>query len=219
MDWNARCTTILELVSSHYKTHVVNSFTGILKVSTFGMDGNIFINSKFSSWLLTISSNKFHSLNFILVINICNRITIFKWVFNQTINFQFRNGTIDAQEFAALWKYIQDWKACFERWTALFKIAYHRHLFIISKHNCNSPVWYIIAVLDYKYVNRYCSVFPAPVPYLYVPLAESTCTLTALHHRLLVIGTCDLILYLDIALEKDTYVHFVFKAEIYSSLW
>nr|XP_022318696.1 programmed cell death protein 6-like isoform X2 [Crassostrea virginica] len=26
-----------------------------------------------------------------------------------------KNGTIDAQEFAALWKYIQDWKACFER--------------------------------------------------------------------------------------------------------
>lgn len=26
-----------------------------------------------------------------------------------------KNGTIDAQEFSALWKYIQDWKACFER--------------------------------------------------------------------------------------------------------
>ena len=128
MDWNAICTTILELVSSHNKTCVVNSFIGILKVSTFGMDGSIFINSKFSCWLLTISSNKFHSLNFILVINICNRFTIFKWVFYQTINFQFRNGTIDAQEFAALWKYIQDWKACFERWTTLFKIAHHRDI-------------------------------------------------------------------------------------------
>ncbi|XP_005097355.1 programmed cell death protein 6 [Aplysia californica] len=26
-----------------------------------------------------------------------------------------RNGTINAHEFAALWKYIQDWKACFDR--------------------------------------------------------------------------------------------------------
>ncbi|XP_048761103.1 programmed cell death protein 6-like isoform X2 [Ostrea edulis] len=26
-----------------------------------------------------------------------------------------KDGTIDAQEFAALWKYIQDWKSCFER--------------------------------------------------------------------------------------------------------
>ncbi|KAK3766639.1 hypothetical protein RRG08_042418 [Elysia crispata] len=26
-----------------------------------------------------------------------------------------RNGTIDVHEFAALWKYIQDWKACFDR--------------------------------------------------------------------------------------------------------
>ncbi|XP_033746846.1 programmed cell death protein 6-like [Pecten maximus] len=26
-----------------------------------------------------------------------------------------KNGTIDAQEFAALWKYVQDWKGCFDR--------------------------------------------------------------------------------------------------------
>ena len=29
--------------------------------------------------------------------------------------FFFRNGTIDVHEFAALWKYIQDWKSCFDR--------------------------------------------------------------------------------------------------------
>ena len=28
--------------------------------------------------------------------------------------FIFRNGTIDIYEFAALWKYIQDWKQCFD---------------------------------------------------------------------------------------------------------
>jgi len=26
-----------------------------------------------------------------------------------------KNGTIDVHEFAALWKYIQDWKSCFDR--------------------------------------------------------------------------------------------------------
>lgn len=28
----------------------------------------------------------------------------------------YRDGTIDIQEFAALWKYVQDWKGCFERY-------------------------------------------------------------------------------------------------------
>lgn len=26
-----------------------------------------------------------------------------------------RNGTIDLYEFGALWKYVQDWKGCFDR--------------------------------------------------------------------------------------------------------
>ena len=26
-----------------------------------------------------------------------------------------RDGTIDVQEFAALWKYVQEWKGCFDR--------------------------------------------------------------------------------------------------------
>ena len=32
--------------------------------------------------------------------------------------FNFRNGTIDVHEFAALWKYVQDWKGCFDRYLA-----------------------------------------------------------------------------------------------------
>lgn len=34
-----------------------------------------------------------------------------------------RNGTIDIHEFSALWKYIQEWKGCFDRYSNLsFKI-------------------------------------------------------------------------------------------------
>lgn len=28
----------------------------------------------------------------------------------------YRNGTIDIHEFVSLWKYIQDWKGCFDRY-------------------------------------------------------------------------------------------------------
>ena len=34
-----------------------------------------------------------------------------------------RNGTIDVHEFSALWKYIQDWKACFDRWVSQFRYS------------------------------------------------------------------------------------------------
>lgn len=79
------------------------------------------------------------------------------------------------------------WKVNYSVQNSIPSTLFHNYNLII-KHNCNGRVWYIIAVLDYLYVNRYCSVFPAPVPYLYVPLAESTCTLIALHHRFLVVG-------------------------------
>ena len=30
-----------------------------------------------------------------------------------------RDGSIDVHEFAALWKYIQEWKDCFDRWASI----------------------------------------------------------------------------------------------------
>ena len=37
------------------------------------------------------------------------------------------DGTIDVHEFAALWKYVKEWKSCFARWGVFYVREIHTH--------------------------------------------------------------------------------------------
>ena len=65
--------------------------------------------------------------------------------------YNFRDGTIDVHEFEALWKYVQEWRDCFERYSiSLLLSLLHRVTLRAGKvggacvNTAVFPVFYIL---------------------------------------------------------------------------
>lgn len=64
--------------------------------------------------------------------------------------FCLRSGTIDIYEFAALWKYIQEWKGCFERFVLSHYCEIHiKDYYTVHTHIVQLPFLYFSSnILD-----------------------------------------------------------------------
>ncbi len=75
------------------------------------------------------------------------------------------DGTIDVHEFTALWKYIQDWKNCFDRF--VYRVPTHHH-FLYHCHHHSS-------------FHHYCC-HHSPLPCYQLPLPPPPLSICHYHH-------------------------------------
>ena len=85
------------------------------------------------------------------------------------LTFFVRNGTIDVHEFGALWKYVQDWKGCFDRQVnkyyskvqtyhivnkviIVYIVLYRSHTCIFIMYMVYTILWYTLVYMAYAYM-------------------------------------------------------------------